>query len=151
MRRTLRCSSRSLPLAALIGLAGLLLPTNLTVHAADSVPGQQSCTCPDAQSNPQRQPRPKFAEARAALDITDELAALQAIQIGLTEIGDATTFAWHRNHGRLRGTVRPTSSFVDSQGRVCRHIVVTLASGRYARTAEGIACRLGDGSWTLEG
>ena len=43
------------------------------------------------------------------LDEYDEIAALEAIRVALTEVGDGTTYVWHRQHGRLSGIVQPTS------------------------------------------
>ncbi len=89
--------------------------------------------------------------APAWLDAADETAALHAVHIGLTEIPDGATFVWRRAHGRLSGAVRPVSSFKSADGGVCRHLVLTLRSGTYERTVEGIACRQPDGRWALEG
>jgi surface antigen len=85
------------------------------------------------------------------LDDGDAIAALEAVQLALTEVGDGATYIWHRKNGRLSGAIQPTTSFKDTSGQVCRHIVVALTSGDYSRKAEGIACRLSTGVWTLEG
>jgi surface antigen len=58
---------------------------------------------------------------------------------------------WHRNNGRLSGVVHPTLSFKDAAGRVCRHIVLVLTTGYRRGRVEGVACRLADGRWQLEG
>jgi surface antigen len=47
--------------------------------------------------------------------------------------------------------VHPTSSFKDAGGRICRHIVLVLARGAQSGRIEGIACRLADGRWELDG
>lgn len=96
-------------------------------------------------------PRPSLAELKSTLDDTDAVAALEAVQLALTEVGDGATYVWHRKHGRLSGAVQPTSSFRDGTGHVCRHIIMALTSGNYSRKAEGIACRQRDGVWVLEG
>ena len=88
------------------------------------------CTCPSPQQtprvNPSLNPRPKFAGRH--LDESDEVAALEAVSVALAQVGDGTSFVWHRGNGRLSGTVQPTSSFKDAAGRVCRHVIVSLAS-----------------------
>lgn len=149
----MRCSFRSFAGAAgrviLVGVLMLVTPSFVAGTIAEHQRTRVT-SCPDPQdcvAQVQHAQRP----AKARLDASDAYAALKAINVGLTEVGDGSTFVWHRAHGRLRGTVRPTSSFRDTDGRICRHLIVTLASGRYARTAEGIACRLPDGVWTLEG
>lgn len=112
------------------------------------------CTCPP---NPGKQPgvsaKPKFADASASafLDENDEIAALEAIRIALTEVGDGASYVWRRTHGRLSGIVQPTASFKDPAGRICRHIVLTMSIGTATAKAEGIACRLADGRWQLDG
>jgi surface antigen len=116
-----------------------------------------TCSCPGATTpvdREQRQklwPKPSLAELKAALDESDAIAALEAVQVALTEVGDGATYIWHRRNGRLSGAVQPTGSFKDATGQVCRHIVVALTSGMYSRKAEGIACRQRNGVWNLEG
>ena len=114
------------------------------------------CTCP--QQEPQSHklwPRPKFAGTRpdtqTSFDPTDEVAALEAVHLALTEVGDGAAYVWHRRNGRLSGVVRPTTSFKDVRGQICRHIVVSLSVDSYSKTTEGIACRLANGTWQLEG
>jgi len=85
------------------------------------------------------------------LDENDEIAALEAVRIALTEVGDGGTYVWHRQHGRLGGIVQPTISFKDPAGRVCRHILLIMSTGDRMGRMQGIACRLGDGRWQLEG
>jgi hypothetical protein len=85
------------------------------------------------------------------LDDSDEIAALEALQLALTEVGDGAAYVWHRRKGELSGIVQPTTSFKDARGNVCRHIVVVLSSGRRSKRTEGIACRLASGVWQLGG
>jgi surface antigen len=86
-----------------------------------------------------------------SLDARDEMAALEAVHLALSEIGDGASYVWHQRDGRLSGIISPTSSFKDPKGRVCRHIVMSLTAGRSTARTEGIACRLADRSWRLEG
>lgn len=90
-------------------------------------------------------------EPRRLLGPADEIAALEAVQIALSEVGDGASYIWHRDHGRLSGVVRPTSSFMDGAGQICRHLHVLLTSGEHVRRAEGVACRDRQGVWSLEG
>ena len=91
------------------------------------------------------------AELTHQLDANDEIAALERIQYALTEVGDGSTYVWRRWHGRLSGIVQPTSSFKDPKGKVCRHMVVMLTTGKHTKKQEGIACRLPSGRWQLDG
>jgi hypothetical protein len=146
-------SSRSFaPFAA----AALLLATFvLSVDGATATEPQRdgaACSCLGNEKEVAKPwSIPNYADLKATLNATDERAALEALQVALTEIADGATFVWHRHHGRLSGVVQPTSSFKDASGRVCRHIVMMLTSGGYSRKAEGIACRQAGGEWSLDG
>jgi surface antigen len=125
------------------------------------------CTCPgatpadDAAERARRWPKPALAdhappslrapEQKMQLDGADEIAAFEALHLGLTEVADGATYVWHRANGRLSGAVQPTKSFKAANGQVCRHIVVSLSSGTMHRRTEGIACRASDGVWSLNG
>jgi len=120
-------------------------------------PEPRPSTCPSSVPNPAPEPskppaisvKPKFVDAY--LDENDEIAALEAIRVALTEVGDGNSYVWYRRHGRLSGIVQPTASFKDAAGRVCRHILLFMTAGAATGRAEGTACRLGDGRWQLDG
>ncbi len=104
----------------------------------------------DESAEPDSSPKASLPPPRR-FDRKDEAAALEAVQVALTEVGDGSSYLWYRHGGRLSGVVQPTRSFQDALGRVCRHLVVTLnADGRSATTG-AIACRLTHGGWTLDG
>jgi hypothetical protein len=90
-------------------------------------------------------------DLRSTLDDNDEVATLDAISIALSEVGDGGTYVWQRLHGRLSGVFQPTQSFKDAGGNVCRHLIIMLMSGRHTQRTEGIACRLGNRRWQLDG
>lgn len=99
-------------------------------------------------------PSPAMTEAALPprkLDVKDEIAALERIQYALSEVGDGSTYVWRRWHGRLSGVIHPTTSFKDKSGKVCRHLVVLLTTGKRTSKMEGIACRLASGRWRLDG
>lgn len=96
-------------------------------------------------------PLPTLAELKAGLEESDRLAVLEAIHLGLSEVGDGQTYMWRRKTGKMLGYVKPTRSIRDAGGRVCRHLVFSLQLGPYTRTIEGLACRQADKSWLLEG
>lgn len=129
----------------------LALSVPFTALADETPPGEpapQSCTCPELRSLPAPGGN---AAASFSLDDLDEIATLNALHVGLTEVPDGASFVWRRSHGRLDGTVRPLFSFRNASGEICRHVVVTLRSGDRERTVEGAACRQPDGRWMLEG
>jgi surface antigen len=112
------------------------------------------CSCPGTSS---RRQKPKYADLKTApddgrpLDAGDEMAALSSVQHALSATADGATYIWHRNNGRLSGLVKPTSSFKNVNGSICRHVVVMMTTGNKTRKAEGVACRDANGVWTLEG
>ena len=81
----------------------------------------------------------------------DEVAALEMVQYALSEVGDGKTYVWRRWHGKLSGIVRPTASFKDAGGKVCRHLLVLMTAGTTVKTQQGIACRRLTGRWQLDG
>ncbi len=87
----------------------------------------------------------------AALDETDATAALEGIRIALSEVADGSTYVWHRTDGRLSGMAQPTSSFKDTTGQPCRHVIVMLNTPQRSSKVEGIACRMSDLRWQLAG
>ncbi|MEZ5776361.1 MAG: hypothetical protein R3D33_17120 [Hyphomicrobiaceae bacterium] len=91
------------------------------------------------------------ADMKAMLTGDDHVAALEAIQYALDEVGDGATYFWHRKVGMLHGSVKPTSSFIDPDGRVCRHIELSMSFGTLSRETEGIACRDASRRWSLSG
>ena len=88
---------------------------------------------------------------RANTEAGDDVAALEAVEIALTQASDGATYIWRRGNGRLVGAVKPTNTFRDADRRICRHIEMQLRLGTYVRRTEGIACRGPDGVWNLEG
>ncbi len=92
-----------------------------------------------------------LSELKARLDQSDRAAALQALDLALSELGDGVTLVWQRPERGLVGRIKPVSAFRDDKGRVCRHVVYSLALGTYQRQIEGVACRESNGSWSLSG
>ena len=121
-----------------------------TTRPAPATPGEIKPSAPPPNTN-KPAPRPRYADAMPPLDVSDEAATLEAVHLALTELGDGASYVWHRRGGRLSGIINPTTSFKDRDGRVCRHLVMTLSAGPHTARTEGIACRLNDKSWRLEG
>ena len=91
------------------------------------------------------------AELKPGADISDEMAALEAVHLALTEVGDGSSYVWHHKRGSVSGVITPTTSFKDAKGQVCRHIVLSLSRNSASKRTEGVACRLANGSWQLDG
>ena len=104
--------------------------------------GSLTHTQPNARTLPSFPPR---------VEPGDDTAALDAIEIALTQASDGATSVWQRGNGRLSGSVRPTVTFRDADRRMCRHIEMQVQLGPHSRRTEGIACRGADGVWVLEG
>lgn len=133
---------------ALAAVTGLMLVATVFISADLALAGDEAaCSCPDAQGKT----KPRFADLPTALDEKDEIAALESVQLALSRMGDGSAFVWRLRNGRLAGVVRPTSSFRSQAGAVCRHLELLLTTGVKTRKTEGIACRLTNGRWQLEG
>jgi hypothetical protein len=149
--------SRSVSLAAFVATASIfaslvMLQVRPLAAQEKQRPAEPApCTCSTPEQAPTMQPRPRLADHSQDLDDNDEIAALDAIRVALSEVGDGASYVWHRNNGRLSGVIHPTSSFKDGTGRICRHIVLILTTGVRSGRIEGVACRLTDGAWQLEG
>jgi hypothetical protein len=141
---------RALAVLLLPSLFFAAVPPSLAVAQETRPADPPACSCPRFDPHAPKSSRPRFADLARPLGVTDEIAALDAIRIALTQVGDGSTFVWH-HAGRISGVVQPTYSFKDASGRVCRHIVVVLSSGPRSGRIEGIACRMDDGNWQLEG
>ena len=142
-------------LAAFALVATVLISPDFATAEEGAPPPDRSSDCAqgklDQRDKDTLWPRPSFAGIRPELDERDEKAALESVQRALSEAGDGATYVWHRAHGRLSGFVKPTRSFKDGDGRICRHMVLMLSSGTRSKQTEGIACRLANGLWQLEG
>jgi len=98
------------------------------------------------------QPAPQgLTELKTSLDSSDRTIALQALQMALTELGDGVTLVWRRPVSQLMGRIKPVSAFRDDAGRICRHVVYSLAQSGRETEIEGVACRDGDGRWAIAG
>ena len=137
------------PLAAASIAFGLFFGVLMRPAFAETLSSQAS-TAPSASPSTLSQ-RPTLAELKDDLDATDRLAVLEAIHVGLTDAPDGSTYMWRRHNGKIAGSVRPTASFRDAAGTICRYMVFQLLLGEHLRQIEGIACRQLDKSWLLEG
>jgi len=140
------------------GLTALQAPTAFANQAVAAKP-----LPPLPQQNPSlKRPKSKRFTASALhqrldmrpsswLGAGDELATLHAIHTALSSVGDGGAYVWQRRNGLLDGLIRPTTSFKDRAGNICRHIIIRLNSKSYSREIEGVACRDTTGAWSLSG
>ena len=129
-------------------VAFIFLSAGFALANGDKPEASAPCSCPESE---RKSAKPKFAGLGAELDESDEIAALENLQVALSKVGDGSSYVWHRANGRLSGLVQPTASFRNEKGRICRHIMVLLTTGERTKKREGIACRLENGLWRLEG
>jgi len=129
-------------------VAFIFLTTDFALAGSDQPESAAPCTCPESE---RKSTKPKFAGLGAELDESDERAALESLQVALSKVGDGSSYVWHRANGRLSGLIQPTSSFRNEKGTICRHIVVLLTTGERTKKREGIACRMENGLWRLDG
>lgn len=140
-----------LPQSAAIATLGQ--PPVLRGSMASAETRDPGCACSGKTQRPQR---PRFAEAtpdaaNVALDQSDEIAALSSLQHALATVADGSTYVWQRQNGRLSGLVKPTGSFRNADGAICRQLLVLMTTGEKTRKIEGVACRGQGGVWRLEG
>lgn len=90
-----------------------------------------------------------LAKLRSQLDYKDQLIAMRALHLALTQVPDGGSFVWRKSSRSLKGLIKPTRAFRNADGQVCRHVIYALSLGRYIKQIEGIACRTNDGSWYL--
>ena len=83
-------------------MAAALLPIDLSQPTPAKAQELRPCA-------PCLAPEPPRAAERVGhdtmLDEDDEIAALEAIRVALTEVSDGASYVWHRRHGRLGGTI----------------------------------------------
>lgn len=139
-------------MTAFILVASIFLSSD-AAFADQPVADTAAKTCP--QTGNQLWPKPSFADLGPDMSLRlgkgDHIAALESVQLALSEVGDGSTYIWHRHHGKLSGAIRPTQSFKSASGQVCRHIEVTLVSGSLRSKTQTIGCRLKSGIWQLDG
>ncbi|MHA1166017.1 MAG: hypothetical protein ACTSP0_10630 [Alphaproteobacteria bacterium] len=147
MRTFLRPRAR--PLGTVIFAATALLmwsPFALAKQAKPLISGVSATETPPV---PQRKPLHRLAELRSRLDQKDHIVAMRALHLALTQVEDGGTFMWQKRSRSLKGMIKPSKAFRNTDGRVCRHVIYALSLGRYLKQIEGIACRQNDGSWQL--
>lgn len=140
----LRTFLRRAPLGARTLVCGWLLAAPLLIHPSQADAGQNS-----AKSN--RGSSAALDELQRRLNAADLTSALGAIQRALSEVGDGSTYAWSRPKRRLKGVIKPTVTFRDAEGQLCRHLIYMLTLSKHEERIEGIACRQLDGAWSLSG
>lgn len=149
MRHVPALETLVLAVATAVMLVALVFLSGNSAFAVEPASSETHCACPGAE---RKGALPKFADFdNRGLDEADEIAALESIQVGLSRMDDGSPFVWKRSNGRLSGIVRPTNSFRNASGSLCRHVVVLLTTGYKTRTAEGVACRSPNRRWVLEG
>lgn len=160
-------SSLRFHVPAFAALASTILIAGFTAVQAPAAFAGQTQSVVMLPPLPQQKPSPRKAKSKRFMVPTlrpqlqmrpshwlgqdDEHATLLAIHTALSSVGDGGAYVWQRGNGLLDGLIRPTASFKDRAGNICRHVIIRLNSRRYSREIEGIACRDAFGAWTLSG
>src|SRR5262245_34904512 len=98
---TIRLAAPVAAASMLVSLAILQVQPLTAQNARPSPP----CSCSAPEQAPSPAPRPRFADHSQDLDDSDEIAALDAIGVALSEVGDGASYVWHRSNGRLSGVI----------------------------------------------
>ena len=77
--------------------------------------------------------------------------ALRAIEIALTRVADGGAYRWRYKRSRLEGKVKPTTTYKNAAGQLCRHIHYSLKNGSYQKKSQALACRNTVGNWVIKG
>ncbi len=143
--------ARALPLATVLLAATALGPLSPSALATPSsgTPSHTGLTAPATPPVPEQNPSRRLAELRSKLDSKDQMVALRALHLALSQVPDGGTFVWRKKNRSLKGMIKPSKAFRNASGQICRHVIYALVLGRYTRQIEGIACRQDDGRWQL--
>lgn len=125
--------------------------TGFALLASVAVASPLSTAAEQRASRVPAAPSAQHAIVRHGTPSGEEAAVLDALRIGLSRVADGSTYVWHGAGGTLWGTVKPTATFRRADDALCRHVVAELTRGDVIRRAEGVACRMPDGAWRLEG
>ncbi len=75
---------------------------------------------------------------------------LSAIRHALRQVADGSSYRWHHKRSRLTGRIRPTSTYFNTSGQLCRHIYISLSYITAHKNSQALACRNKNGQWTLK-
>ncbi len=112
MRSLFRIASAAVLLAGGLSLSVLAsAPPDIAADAA--TPAATASAPPGCHENRPGTPigadaAPRRLDASPALGEREHTAALEAVQLALSEVGDGATYVWHAHSGRISGLVTPT-------------------------------------------
>ena len=126
-------------------LVGSVLLTTPEAYAEEASLNHGRISClPICKNNP-------ATLAKMPRNKSDAAATLESVQYALSHVGDGGSYVWRRKSSKLSGVIQPTRSFRNAKGTICRYLFVLVSKGVKTAKAEGVACRLEDGRWNLEG
>lgn len=89
------------------------------------------------------------SEVGKSLDRADELAMQQNAQLTLEKGRLGITSEWNNPDSGNAGTITPTRTYQNAEGRYCREYQQTITVGGQVEEAYGTACREPDGAWQI--
>lgn len=149
MRMFLHAKAVSLALLLFAASCGNSFTSQAIAAEAHKIQDRIRTAAPSTPPIPTQNPARTFLKLRTQLGYTDQVIALRALHLALSQVPDGGTFVWRKKSRSLKGYIQPTKAFRNSEGQVCRHVIYALALGRYIKQIEGIACRQDDGRWQL--
>ena len=111
----MRTVHRNAPIIIGAGALALLLVASASLSLFAEEPAYTGSVVIDTESAEGAKQPAAFAELRARLDGTDRAAALNALQVAITELGDGATLIWKRPSRELTGVIKPVSAFRDGE------------------------------------
>lgn len=88
-------------------------------------------------------------EIGRSLDKADRIAMGQNAQYSLEYNRSNETTSWHNPDSGNSGSLTPTRTYKNPEGRYCREYQQTVKIGGREEQAYGTACRQPDGSWLI--
>ncbi len=89
------------------------------------------------------------SEVGKSLDQADQLAMQHAAQRTLEDEPTGTEGVWKNPDSGNSGTITPTRTYQNAEGRYCREYQQTITVGGQVEEAYGTACRQPDGAWQI--
>ena len=83
--------------------------------------------------------------------LTKNKIANKAINQALKKVADGTAYQWQHKRSNLAGNIKPTTTYLNTKGQLCRHIQFSLyAAGNIKKKSEALVCRNNNGQWIIK-
>ncbi|MBF0355645.1 MAG: hypothetical protein HQL43_10470 [Alphaproteobacteria bacterium] len=91
------------------------------------------------------------AQAGAMLSQMDVRKAEGAANQAFSQVQNGQAIGWSNPETGNSGVFMPTSTYMMSDGTLCRDFRTSVATRELSGSSQGMACRMSDGSWAAAG